>query len=109
MTEAKHTRGPWKVGDSTEPHDKRLWIQCKGNGHTIARMADAGQKGKANACLIAAAPDMLEALRAMQEMFEALCEKIDWGSSFLGAKEITLMNEAPIKARSAITKATEGE
>ena len=62
----KHTPGPWHVqGD----HGK-LWIETSGNDDTIAEVHRRAAKGSvysckeasANAKLIAAAPDLLEAL-----------------------------------------------
>ncbi|HWT01131.1 MAG TPA: hypothetical protein VN256_12860 [Pyrinomonadaceae bacterium] len=46
--------------------------------------------------------ELLDALKAMLEMFEAICDKVDWGKSFLNARTIRLFNEAPLKARKAI-------
>lgn len=79
MTEAKHTPGPWKQ------HPDYQWIIKEDNapisdeGVTIASTtAHEGSgffpnpsQGRANARLIAAAPDMLEALNlCRQHMYE---------------------------------------
>ena len=56
-TETKHTEGPWRTGD--------LWNTVFGppNGQPCPEIIATVHKGKkANARLIAAAPDMLEAL-----------------------------------------------
>jgi hypothetical protein len=78
MSTAKHTPGPWRVEENTtliwgkcNPNDQTSW----GMGYPIAecRITPISQsswatgpnedEGEANACLIAAAPDMLDALK----------------------------------------------
>lgn len=54
MNEPKHTPGPWKITDSIEPEK---WYVV-GKGGSI--WSDLGLTSKANARLIAAAPDLLE-------------------------------------------------
>lgn len=62
MTESKWTPGPWAVMDYTDDEEFPRWcvvpLSCVG---TIAHV----QKSEANANLIAAAPDLYEALEAM--------------------------------------------
>lgn len=55
----KHTKGPWTILDSKLVHS---------NGYRIAELLSERDHGKANAALIAAAPEMLEAL-------ERLCDE----------------------------------
>ena len=65
----QHTPGPWDTDTSTG------WVGLRGNYRVIARVrrtsphgaADLGEEGNANARLIAAAPDLLEALRFIAE------------------------------------------
>ena len=67
MTAAKHTPGPWRVGpvDDTRVEDA--------NGNEVAQIdgdynqPDTWPLMEANARLIAAAPDMLAALKAAKE------------------------------------------
>ncbi len=69
---AKHTPGPWNIGSSDLPVS-RMSIHCKGHKDschsTVALMVSRGVIGIshdeefANARLIAAAPDLLEALK----------------------------------------------
>ncbi len=88
---AKHTPGPWEVD-----HDA---IYCAGSGDTIAEIDFARDEYSANARLIAASPDLLEALEAMVADCVALAESVDAG--FWDAEK-----HAPvIKARTAIAKA----
>lgn len=84
MSEGKHTPGPWRVEEGTtlvwgncNPEDHTTW----GMGYPIAetRINPSGNwstgpyadEGEANARLIAAAPDMLEALELARGTFKA--------------------------------------
>ena len=93
MTRPNHTSGPWRIGDA---------------GHTIfgpptgepapQRIADlAPVDRKANARLIAAAPEMLDALRELVEYLDDYCAEEDFDSDTANA------------ARAVIRKATGGE
>lgn len=76
---ASHTPGPWKVTDQTKK-DVMRWIEANSNGDVIA-ILDAGQDAgisedtatrlEANAALIAAAPDLLEAVDSLLVYAEA--------------------------------------
>ena len=81
---AKHTDGPWMAGEM--PSGNWDIVAENGDGATLARAKNA-----ANAALIAAAPELLEAL-------EACYETLSLGS----------YHNAPshIMAREAIAKAT---
>ena len=59
----KHTPGPWKV---TRWVDKRVSVDS--GTHTIATLHDSSNETKANAQLIAAAPDLLAALEKIMQM-----------------------------------------
>lgn len=71
---SKHTPGPWYVQDD---HGKR-WIETEGNDDTIAEVHRRKRKGSvysceeagANANLISAAPDLLEALIDVRRALE---------------------------------------
>jgi hypothetical protein len=60
-----YTPGPWKV--ATNP----FWVvtDAKGYHPNIAKMGDDGITSQANARLIAAAPDLLEALEECDQAF----------------------------------------
>lgn len=71
---AKHTKGPWEV---TQPcfevkSDPLFWQQgVKSGGKRVAVASGVGQEeAQANAALIAAAPELLEACKQAQEHFK---------------------------------------
>ena len=96
MSEVKHTPGPWQW---TQHFDPTISIYKDGFG-TLARLYDsAAGTGKANARLIAAAPDLLEALKTLVPMLD------EWHKEHpdcVGDKE----PHAIKAARAAIAKAT---
>ncbi|MDH1255074.1 hypothetical protein N5C67_20700 [Comamonas thiooxydans] len=109
MSEAKHTPGPWVVCIQDDD-DKAFEIFAESqlvNGRISAEkwddaVARAGLNHKefeANACLIATAPDLLEALRGLDE---AYCR----AGTLLTREERTEDRKRLIAARAAIAKAT---
>jgi hypothetical protein len=92
MTNTKHTHtpGPWFA---SEGETNGIYEACIHNGVTIANITDEAIGCKANASLIAAAPDLLEALILLEER-----------SSTLPAHS-EFMTKARNKARAAIAKA----
>lgn len=116
MTEAKHTPGPWNVS----PYGVGFEIDAA-NGQSIAQAQQIAQtkkpedhnERKANARLIAAAPELLEALQVAVEAMEQDWHQIDgeWGpimEEFGDLEGAILAGKAPeiAKARAAIAKAT---
>lgn len=108
----KRTPGPWKLTDYYEGHELPKsgdWVGSIENeaGEEIYRgpFCFHALNNKANATLIAAAPDMLEALERMTKMHKMFCNRIDWKATFLDADTIRELNEAPIQAHVAIAKA----
>lgn len=102
----KFTPGPWKIrngfdGESYEVYPAKVNGESKPNIGVWAELATVnkhpqpGSTGKANARLIAAAPDMYEALEALQKANGAN-DFNGWHDSFAPAIE---------KARAALTKA----
>ncbi len=88
---SKHTPGPWQW---TQHFDPTISIYKNGFGQ-IARLYDSSAgTGKANARLIAAAPDLLDAL-------EDLLHEVGFG-------RVITETTASTKARAAIAKATGG-
>lgn len=102
--ETKHTKGEWQIGAMFEYYSKSgsITIEAKGNN---SREWIAEAKGshvnpgmgkdewEANAKLIAAAPDLLEALQRFVDFVDK--QNLDYESSML------------LQAKAAIKKATE--
>lgn len=98
---SKHTPGPWVInhsglqeptGDYDHIHaesNRALQAICK-----VVRRHDS----KANAKLIAAAPDLLEALEAL----------LDWGRDWTSPNDPHSPHELLVNACTAIAKAREG-
>jgi hypothetical protein len=77
MSEAKHTPGPWdysaKLSASENHRGFRIWEH--GDSWVLADvmpMDEDGKQGEANARLIAAAPELLEALKTCLLIVEHL-------------------------------------
>lgn len=91
----KHTPGPWyfsEISETTQPQ-----ISSELTGRTLAICYENGGEERANAFLIAAAPDLLEALRECHQVIgDRVREHRKHGAEF----------NACSKAWSAITKAT---
>ena len=98
---SKHTPGPWVVvGSRTKYVEARLvgslMQEVAACGPTLADEG-YGQQQEANARLIAAAPDLLEAL-------QELCEIVEDAIEQKSAKDLDSFTLQP--ARAAIAKAT---
>jgi hypothetical protein len=69
--EAQYTPRPWKIEESKKIDSNRVWRICDSAGYTITRFTgdpkDPFTQDGANARLIAAAPDLLEALKTLLE------------------------------------------
>lgn len=61
MKDFKGTKGEWKLGNSPIYGKNQCLLDSNGV-LIIAQVADYGQEGKANARLIAAAPELLQVL-----------------------------------------------
>lgn len=102
-----HTPGPWGMPDS----GKGLVSKKTPHGWDgMIASADCGgyarsrTEGLANARLIAAEPELLEALRKMDALMEMLWKAVPWGKTF--NLDAAMLNEYPLAARRAIAKAT---
>jgi hypothetical protein len=74
-TEAKHTEGPWSIGAETDFIQDCLYVPI--NADSIGTLeiglvntADDQDQGTANARLIAAAPDLLEAAKGVLDSWD---------------------------------------
>lgn len=77
---SKHTPGPWATKEVNDKGAHVLWVMpIKANGHYVAEVGVNSPDAQANARLIAAAPDLLEALEhALAELEQtANSEHID--------------------------------
>jgi len=75
MSKAQHTPGPWHIADAH--HGEKVSIECKENTF-VALVDHRGTFGMqmANASLIAAAPELLEALEIALPYVQALHDNI---------------------------------
>lgn len=110
--ETKHTPGPWEARGYRNDNGG-IWIDSYATkrGRCIAgTLAEAYKHGtgagstEANARLIAAAPELLDACRMLLKAHQALVPLLKHGS----VSDYQIQNEAPIKAQAAIAKATGG-
>jgi hypothetical protein len=71
-----HTPGPWRVEESSHKQEFSHWIgslsrHVMPRQSTIAGVVNAGAESDANARLLAAAPELLAALRDVLAQFDA--------------------------------------
>lgn len=90
---SKHTPGPWVA----EPvGGKGSWVKGSTGEWAALACGDTSESAEANARLIAAAPDMLEALNAIQ--------RLEFAGSCCGCSTDEAFDEAQEIARKAIDK-----
>jgi hypothetical protein len=90
-----YTSGPWTIerpGVIVDAHRRQLCV-----------LNDSLDSWREHEALIAAAPELLEALKRMDELVDSLWESVPWGKTF--NLNVALLNEAPIEAKKAIAKA----
>lgn len=97
---SKHTPGPWTVNAYNEIESGAVRICSVDIEETNAGLN--GGEGQANARLIAAAPDLLEELRAVEQHLHAYVEAIEEGGG-----SASKSSERLASVRAAIAKATE--
>ena len=84
MKKTKHTPGPWVIKDLDTIYDKRGIKLCYVNDSLyttgvyggVYNLADYRDERNANARLIAAAPELLEALEASAELLKIIANKL---------------------------------
>lgn len=102
----QHTPGPWNIGTK---NGARVWSE---NGETLIADANASESlrkeiKKANARLIAAAPDLLEALESAWLWMENQADGQSKGGH--ATFDLMMLREQRDLARAAIAKATGGQ
>lgn len=105
MSETKHTPGPWSA---IQPRPELLVICTEVDGDGIAEVDELWNRDEwlANARLIAAAPELLEALVALDTLIDFEESAKDGEHSWFD--DASAINAAMEKARAAIAKATGG-
>lgn len=76
MSEGKHTPGPWLVTKEYDHNNDVSWRVSA----PLPRIAATATEDEANARLIAAAPDMLEALEGLVSYLDRTCLYEDSGA-----------------------------
>lgn len=99
--DSKHTPGPWKYAGNNGTHSFDQSGRCIADSPRPNGMLD--DEGVANAKLIAAAPELLEALRESVKALDSAHKRLTAGGNFADGIVIDYVR---IKARSAIAKAT---
>ncbi len=116
MSETKFTKGPWKL----EEYEEFAGYDCMTGGIRVGPVMldgrDYGQKRchdisddqrarmEADSRLIAAAPDLYEALERDERLFSAMCEILD-ADALLDHVSMAVIRERRDAARSALAKA----
>lgn len=109
----RHTPGPWHVGEKVDkPHHYDLVGFGNGATHVgyISVTPATAPEAEANATLIAAAPEMLEALKKCKDFLEFLCVPRD-AKHEDAYKSLTYSGkwgECMLSARAALKKAQDG-
>lgn len=104
----KHDPGPWRTSESAHRNEWSHWIMTGGNRDAtiaaVTQIPQAPEKSDANARLIAAAPELLEACRSLLEEFD----RYDAAMTAIGRghEDFGRQREA---ARAAVAKATHQE
>lgn len=107
-----HTKGPWKLDGNlgckritAKPYARQQHRQAKRMELACTSGLSNEAEDRANGMIMAAAPDLMEALDEMLLAFEAFMKEADWGRSALSASTIYAANAAPMQARTALAKA----
>lgn len=98
---AKHTPGPWRIGASPGAAEIRGTVTGRADGVTsprVCRVLYVDENSRANAALIAAAPDLLATIKEAVEQFGPF---LDDGSIVISAEQVRAMRAAIAKAEAA--------
>lgn len=100
-----HTPGPWSYWSGYNPFDKlEAQVTANGGDIVIASYNSLIEQGEANACLMAAAPELLKALERIAREHDCGCAPCVGSCRSKEALEITVEEIQEI-ARAAIAKA----
>ena len=80
------TPGPWSIEDCTPGESTGLRFAINSKDNVIARTTDGWKEAQANARLIAAAPEMLEMCKLLEECMETIDGKDGYDASYELAK-----------------------
>ena len=83
---ATHTPGPWQIEDCTPGESVGLCYAIESEQTIIARTTDGWKEARANARLIASAPEMYEMCKLFEECMEAIDGKDGYDASYELAK-----------------------
>jgi hypothetical protein len=98
----KHTKGPWFIQKATDDGEV-IDIADGDMGLELQLVSYNGDRNRANAALISAAPELLEALEHVQKYIE----RVNSGLEEVSAKDLTRISVSVLGP--AIRKATGGE
>ena len=90
----KHTPSPWRRAKNAD-----LWIYA--GKQLVAKVVGNRTQSGADAQLIEAAPDLLDAVKDLLRAFDQLMP----GLAHIAVQDYAILNTAPIRARQAIEKA----
>ncbi|HEJ6002042.1 TPA: hypothetical protein SL812_003336 [Pseudomonas aeruginosa] len=116
MSKQSHTPGPWKWTESFKTEDGRETfslvcekyvygiLSCDGLGNSPQSL---GPQGEADAKLIVAAPELLEACQAFSRLYACLWDVVEpSGSGFLSPESVKEYDAIHELMNAAIAKAT---
>ena len=109
MTEQAHTPKPWEISYSAKGRSGQR-VRVVGGEYAVVGIATihALLSQQANAHLIAAAPELLDALQDVVFVLEIMSRIVGPFIGGITEDEFELLANAPIKARAAIAKAKGG-
>lgn len=107
----KHTPGPWEWDSGMVPPDgpgRYSDIYVEGGDKIIAEVNEfleiSPEEGRANALLIKAAPDLLNALRELHEMYAHVWDRVDGALVIFDRRSIEKFEKAHEQARMVLAK-----
>lgn len=103
---SNHTPGPWSYWSGYNPFDKlEAQVTAEGGDIVIASYNSLIEQGEANACLIAAAPDLLAAAQKTVDAWAAFIDSFNYTPGIgdmaedMEFRELLVLRAAIAKAR----------